>query len=110
MPDMETADKYDRADYLHRFCSDADWGIPPFSQQVQALASKDWKKIFDEFPIVRSESYHALRDLFGWEPVRVKKDLFPDNPLKIKWVKQVGRGTKVFEFEAEYREPYLFRP
>lgn len=39
MPDMETADKFDRADYLHRPCSDIDFGFMPDSINIEAIAN-----------------------------------------------------------------------
>jgi len=97
MPDMDNADKYDRADYLHRFCSDADWGIVPLYQHVQAFATKEWKTVFDEFPVITSGAYHALRELFGWEPIN-DPEFMPDRPIRLRWVKRAGRGERVFQF------------
>jgi len=66
-PDLDspTATKYERADYLHRLCTQADFGFFPSGEEIEALA--DWKSIFDEFQLLDSPTYHALRVYFGWE-------------------------------------------
>lgn len=57
----------DRADYVHRVCGAWDHGIPPTDATVKLFSG--WKRIFDDFPIAGSASYHAFRSLNGWEPV-----------------------------------------
>jgi hypothetical protein len=67
-PDMERATEYDKADYLHRFCTQADFGVFPFLSQIQALSG--WRDIFDKYPVVNSTMYRVLRELFGWPAVK----------------------------------------
>lgn len=70
-PDCEPpeffSDDYDRADYLDRVCTALDFGIVPEPETLNLFSG--WKHIFDRFPVRQSSGYHALRDLYGWEPV-----------------------------------------
>ncbi|MCW5557270.1 MAG: hypothetical protein KIT22_05485 [Verrucomicrobiae bacterium] len=59
---------HDRADYLDRVCTALDFGVVPEPETLEILSH--WKDIFDRFPVSQSSGYHALRDLYGWEPVR----------------------------------------
>lgn len=56
-----------RADYVHRICSQWDYGIVPEPETFGLLAA--WKDVFDAFPVRHSPAYHAFRMLFRWEPV-----------------------------------------
>lgn len=57
----------DKADYLQRFCSAWDFGVPPTGPMILAL--RGWQDIEDRFPIPSSPAYHALRMFFRWPEV-----------------------------------------
>ncbi|MBI4328183.1 MAG: hypothetical protein HY674_23380 [Chloroflexi bacterium] len=56
-----------KADYVHRICAQWDYGIVPETETFALL--RQWKEIFDRFPLGHSAAYHTFRFLFGWEPV-----------------------------------------
>ena len=56
-----------KADYLHRVCSAWDFYIMPEPETFDLL--KQWKEVFDRFPLNASPAYHALRAWFGWDSV-----------------------------------------
>lgn len=66
-PPDELATLEARGDYLHRVCGSWDYGIVPEPQTLALLSQ--WKDVFDAFPVRHSAAYHALRRLFGWDPV-----------------------------------------
>jgi hypothetical protein len=70
-PDIEHgddfADDFDRADYIHRICTAWDFGVPPESQTVALF--REWRGVFDRFPVDASPAYHAFRAHFRWPAV-----------------------------------------
>jgi hypothetical protein len=76
-PDIEHgndfADDYDRADYVHRICTAWDFGVPPEPYTVALF--RDWREVFDRFPIASSPAYHAFRRYFGWPDVPIERNL-----------------------------------
>jgi hypothetical protein len=54
----------ERAEYVERLCRQFDFGTPIVSRFVIAL--RDWKDIFERFPILDSPAYHAIRAYFHW--------------------------------------------
>ena len=56
---------HEKADYLHRVCGAFDYGLPPDAETLKAL--REWKEIFDQFPLSGSPGYHALRAFYRWE-------------------------------------------
>jgi hypothetical protein len=95
-PDMphgdDFADDFDRADYVDRICAAWDFGVPPEPETVALL--REWRTVFDRFPVPASPSYHAFRAFFGWPAVAMELCLAPaqwavldvlegrDDPLK----------------------------
>ena len=81
MPDMDGATEYEKADYLHRLCTQADFGeFYPTEDVVKALG--EWRHVFDEYPILDSSMYHVLRARFEWP----KLELMPPLPHeKMYW-------------------------
>jgi hypothetical protein len=57
----------EKADYVHRICAQWDYGIVPERETFALL--REWKEVFDRFPMSHSAAYHTFRTLFGWEPV-----------------------------------------
>lgn len=55
----------DKADYVERICAAWDFDLRPESQTVQLF--RQWKGVFDAYPLPQSPAYHAFRTLFGWE-------------------------------------------
>jgi hypothetical protein len=53
-----------KADYIARICGAWDFGIGPTAYTFELL--RDWKPVFDAFPIADSPAYHAFRTVFGW--------------------------------------------
>jgi hypothetical protein len=66
-PPEEFVDDFQRADYVQRVCTAWDFGIMPRPETFDLLAG--WKQIFDQFPVVTSPAYHAMRERFGWQPI-----------------------------------------
>ena len=66
-PPTEFATIEEKADYLHRICSAFDFWIPPRTTTVHLL--REWKEVFERFPLPHSPAYHALRAFFGWPRV-----------------------------------------
>jgi hypothetical protein len=62
---LETVEQ--KADYLQRVCGAFDHGFPPTADTLIAL--RQWKDVFDRFPLRGSSGYHALRSYYGWEDV-----------------------------------------
>ena len=56
-----------KADYVQRICGAFDFGVVPEEYTLELLST--WKEVFDAFLLKSSPAYHALRCLFGWEPV-----------------------------------------
>lgn len=80
-----------RADYVHRICSAWDYGVPPEGETIALFAG--WKDTFNQFPIVTSPAYHAVRLWFGWEPVRLPPGLHMAAPRYVAYDRLEGRGT-----------------
>jgi len=76
-PDVEHGegfgDDYDRADYSDA-CAASDFGVPPDRDTVTLF--RDWRDVFDRFPIPDSPSYHALRAHFRWSAVPVESSFY----------------------------------
>ena len=79
-PDVLESDG-DKADYVHRVCTAWDLGIHPDPETFELL--RQWKDIFDRFPVLTSPGYHAMRAWFGWEALQWPKDIPPPTP---QWV------------------------
>ena len=86
-PPEELATDADKADYLHRIVSAFDHGVVPDGSTLDLLSG--WKEIFDRFPLKASPSYHALRSIFGWEPV--ERLPFFTEPAYLKFDRIEGR-------------------
>jgi hypothetical protein len=71
----EFEDGYDRADYVQRICAACDFGVPPDRDTVALF--RDWRDVFDRFPIPDSPSYHALRAHFAGPPCRSSRASIP---------------------------------
>jgi len=63
---------FDRADYIHR-------------------GATGWKGVFDAFPVPLSPRYHALRMMYGWEPVPVPSGTAAPEPLYLRLYRAEGR-------------------
>jgi hypothetical protein len=63
-PDIDNASELDKADYLDRFCRQADFGFFPSLEQIEALA--EWRNIFEKYPVPGSAMYYRLKERFGW--------------------------------------------
>ncbi len=68
-------DDYDRADYVHRICTAWDFGVPPEAYTVTLL--RNWRDVFDHFPIAPSPAYHAFRAHFGWPALTMELCVAP---------------------------------
>jgi len=75
---VELAADGDRADYVLRVCAAWDYGIPPEPETVALL--RDWRRIFDAFPLPRSRSYHAFRAFFAWPAIEI-----PPTSILARW-------------------------
>jgi len=75
VPPDDLPTDFDKADYLHRICSAADFGVLPDPHTFDLL--RDWKQIFDAFPVLTSPTYHALRQRFGWNPLPWPPNISP---------------------------------
>jgi hypothetical protein len=68
-PDCEPPSRLDtpeeKADYLQRVYGAFDYGLPPDADTLKEL--RQWKDVFDRFPLAGSPAYHALRAFYGWE-------------------------------------------
>jgi hypothetical protein len=67
-------DDYDRADYVHRICAAGDFGVPIDSDTIALF--REWREVFDRFPIADSPSYHALRAYFRWPAVPMEPSFY----------------------------------
>ena len=78
-PDVEHGDDfeddYDRADYLQRICAASDFGVPPDRDTITLF--RDWRTVFDRFPVPDSPTFHALRGEFGWPRVPMEPSFYP---------------------------------
>ena len=70
----------ERAEYVERLCRQSDFGTPIASRFVVAL--RDWKDVFDRFPILDSPAYHAIRAYFRWERITPR---YKNTGWKPKW-------------------------
>jgi hypothetical protein len=57
----------EQADYVHRVSAQWDYGIVPEPETFQLF--RQWKEVFDRFPMRHSAAFHSFRSLFGWEAV-----------------------------------------
>jgi hypothetical protein len=62
-PDLDAADcpDWERADYVHRFCSAVDYGVVPTGAMIRAMDGPVWRRVLEQFPVANSPFYHALR-------------------------------------------------
>ncbi len=63
-----------KADYVERICSSWDFDVYPEPATFALL--RDWKTVFDNYPLAHSPAYHTFRRLFGWEDVPFEKNDF----------------------------------
>src|SRR5437773_12256296 len=66
-PPRDLVTQEDKADYLQRICAAFDFGIVPERGTIELL--REWREVFDRFPLKASPAYRAFRAFFGWEPV-----------------------------------------
>jgi len=62
---QEFLDDVDRSDYVDRICGAWDFGVPPEPETFELF--RQWKDVFDRFPLLHSPAYHAFRTIFRWE-------------------------------------------
>ncbi len=79
----------DRADYVHRICAAWDFGIHPEPETFDLF--RQWREVFDGFPIVTSPGYHAFRAWFGWPAVAIRPDLPLPTPIAVRLDQLEGR-------------------
>lgn len=65
-PDAFETDKA-KADYVSSVCAAWDSLIDPEPETFELF--RQWKDIFDRFPVLTSLGYHAFRAHFGWEAI-----------------------------------------
>jgi hypothetical protein len=53
-----------KADYIARICGAWDFGIPPERETIHLF--RQWRDIFDHYPLLHSAAYAAFRALYGW--------------------------------------------
>ena len=53
-----------KADYVARICGAWDFGIVPERGTFRLF--RDWRDIFDNFPLLHSAAYAAFRSMYGW--------------------------------------------
>ena len=56
-----------KADYVARICGAWDFGIVPERETFSLF--RDWRDIFDGFPLLHSASYAAFRSLYRWPAI-----------------------------------------
>ena len=61
-----------KADYIQRICAAWDFDVYPEKETFALL--RNWKEIFDRYPLAESPAYHTFRRLFGWEEVPLVKN------------------------------------
>lgn len=54
----------ERAEYVERICGAWDFDVRPEPETLTLF--RNWKTIFDQFPLLHSPGYHAFRTFFGW--------------------------------------------
>jgi hypothetical protein len=71
-----------KADYVHRICSQWDYGIVPDEETFELFHR--WKSVFDRLPVGHSPAYHAFRAWFGWKavPARLLRATYEFDDLK----------------------------
>jgi hypothetical protein len=78
-PDIEHGnsfeDDFDRADYVHRICAAADFGVPPDPETIELFS--EWREVLDRFPLPASPTYHALREYYDWPATAMLRNLHP---------------------------------
>ena len=68
LPDVLETDE-DRADYVLRVCGAWDFDIYPEPETFATL--REWREVFDRFPLAHSPAFHEFRRRFGWPAVPV---------------------------------------
>jgi len=68
-------DDFDRADYVQRICAAGDFGVAPDRATVEMM--RDWRGVFDAFPLLGSPTYHALRDYYRWPAMPIERSFYP---------------------------------
>lgn len=86
---------YDRADYVQRVCAAWDFGVHPEPQTFAQL--KEWREVFNRFPVLTSPAYHAFRAWFGWEPMAFPDGIVPATPRWKILDRLEGRGEDFCE-------------
>ena len=71
LPDVLDTDEA-RADYVQRVCGAWDFDVYPERETFETL--RDWRDVFDHFPLAHSPAYHEFRRRFGWPPVPVVRN------------------------------------
>lgn len=66
-PPVELSTPEAKADYVQRICAAFDFGIVPDRADWERF--REWKAIFDAFPLAHSPAYHTFRSWYGWGPV-----------------------------------------
>jgi hypothetical protein len=84
-PDLENPPEQlrepgERADYVHRICATWDYGIVPEIATFDLF--REWRDIFDSYPLPHSPAYHAFRAWFGW-PEAERGTLFETNAERL---------------------------
>lgn len=57
----------DRAEYVERICGAWDFDI--FPERATFELFRNWRDVFERFPLRHSPAYHTFRECFGWPPV-----------------------------------------
>jgi len=90
-PDIEHGEDFeddgDRADYVMRVCAAWDFGVPP--ERATVALFREWRSIFDRFPLPHSPSYHAFRATYRWPMLPI-----PESPLLTRWEKIDAREER----------------
>lgn len=79
---------FDRADYVDRICAAWDFDVRPEPATFELF--REWKDIFDNFPILSSPAYHTFRTIFRWNQLPQVGGTFI-TPLYMKLDKLEGR-------------------
>lgn len=78
---LETREQ--KGDYVRRICDAWDRGLIPTDDTF--LMFVGWRGIFDAFPILDSNAYHAFRELYRW----------PEKPAR--WMHLTSREPEIDE-------------
>lgn len=77
-----------KADYVHRLMAAFDYGLPPDAATLRLL--RNWRDVFDAFPLQSSPGYHALRALYRWP--EISRAPFPHPPAYLQQDAREGRS------------------